>query len=45
MIYLDNKNQAEVLLEKGIVEIRKKTAYTEVWQKVGLEKKQCLNYQ
>lgn len=43
VIHLASKDKAEALLEKGVVEIGGETAYTELWQKIGLEGKHCFN--
>ncbi len=45
VIYLANKDEAETLLEKGVVEIGGETAYAETWQEVGPEEKRCFNCQ
>ena len=43
VIYLADKNQAEALLGKGVVEIGGETAYTEAWQEVSSEEKRRFN--
>lgn len=38
VIYLANKDNAETFLEKKVIKIGRKTAYTEIWQDVVLKK-------
>ncbi len=45
VIHLADKDQAEALFEKNVVEIGGETAYTEAWQEVGPEEKRCFNCQ
>lgn len=45
IVYLINKKEADVFLEKSIIKIGREIAYTETWQEISFEEKRCFNYQ